>query len=1793
MKNLKFTVILLVFVLVSCSKLGQLSISSTNFEDVIQLTQNLTFSLNKEVGEQKNFDQWIDEEYIEFSPKVAGKFKWSDKSELIFSPEKSFAPATEYKAILKKAILGKSKYSVSTDVLKFHTPFPELVSSTAYWSKQKGDAEVRSKIKLTFNYAVNPTEIGKNLIVKNGDKNLTFQVSKSGDEEAIVVNINEKVEEDDELKINVKSGTEIVKYKLKEELSQVAVAPSKELVINEIETSFDDNKGVIKVLTNIEIKPENLEKFVNVIKKTDGEDKKIDLKFEIMDNGFMILGDFQPEGFYDLTIKSGLESTIGTKLSSDFTKEIGFGELPPSLGFVNKKAIYLSSKGNKNIGISIVNIPKVNVKVSKVYENNILQFINQNRYSDNYEEDEEGNLGNSYSYGEDYNASFSDVLMDKKMETKNLPKSGGVSVLNMNLPNQNSLKGIYLVSVRSDDEYYQNDTRLVAISDIGLIAKHGVNEIFVFTNSIQTTSELSDVEISLISTNNQVITTKKTDKSGVVVFDNLKETLGNFKVAMITARQSEDFNYLLYTGTEVETSRYEVEGKRDNATGFDAFIYGERNIYRPGETLHFVSVIRSENWSNASDVPVKTRLLMPNGKQYFSAQKITNAQGSVEITIPTEKSMVTGSYIFEVLNGNDALLSSQVVNIEEFMPDRIKVDVKTDKEFYRSGENISLSATAMNMFGPPASDRNYEMEMKLSRIRFSSKKYKEFDFDIEKTANFESIVREGKTNDKGMAEENFAVQPEFQDMGLLEAKCYVTVFDESSRPVNRLKKLNIYTQPLFYGIKMAETYVSTNAPVKFDLLALNKDEVPTNTTAVVEIVQYIYQTVVEKSDEAYKYVTKKETKIISKKSVLFKGGMASYFYTPVNSGEYEIRVYRDGASGWSASQFYAYKYGNTESTAFAVNNEGNVDISFDKETYKVGENAKVLFKTPFVGKMLITIERNKILEYRYVDTDKKSAEITLDLGKQNLPNIYVSATLFRPMSADNSLPLTVAHGYASVAVEEPSSKINVDILVSEKSRSNTKQKVTVKTGKANAEVTVAVVDEGILQVKNFKTPDIFNHFYQKRALEIASYDVYPYLFPEISLANTSSVGGDGYDLEKRINPLSNGRVELVAIWSGILKTNGSGEATFEFNIPQFSGDLRVMAVAYKDQAFGSNNKNMLVADPLVISTSMPRFLSPNDELTLPVTLTNTTKQNATVSVQAVLTGGIAIDGVNSQTIQIPAEKEARVQFSMKAAAIGEGTVSILANGLGEKFTNKTTISIRPASSLIKVSQSGLLTSEKTENLKLSEDFIDKTTSHRLLLSRSPLVKFANHFTDLLEYPYGCVEQTTSKAFPQLYFADLTKQFQQKLNTTTANSNVQAGINRLPTMQTSEGGLSMWPGSNEPFWWGTAYATHFLIEAQKAGYEVDKNFVQKLVNYISSQVSTTKNEEVVTYLSGQNRKSKSVIKQEVIYSLYVLALNGTPNRSLMNFYKQKQDKLLISERYLLAAAFASIGDAANFQSILPKNFSEDNIVDYYGDCLNSPIRNLSISLNALIDSDPKNLQIPSLARQLSVSLEASPYLNTQEQSFAFLALGKFAKSLPAGNMSASVTSNGKILGNFDGKNLSIKNNLVDNISISTKGKGSVYYFLESEGLSKTGKIVEEDKLLQVRREFFTRDGQQISNKTFKQNQLIVVKITLNSANNVPIKNVVITDILPAGLEIENPRIAPERELIWAKDQSQPEHFDIRDDRINYFVNAGGTKTFYYLARAVSKGKFVLGPVSADAMYNANYRSYNGAGVISVQ
>ena len=1804
----------------------------------IDPTQNLTFAFDEPVVPAGQNARWDTTQYVQFEPAIRGKFKWVNEGrELVFSPLEPFRPSTVFSAKLRPATLPSGKQKLTLDRAKFHTPFVNLSGAQVFYGRSgraAGTAEMRANV--LFNYPVRPADLRPRLRLSQGSRAVAFTLTAAEPDRTLGLTINQEIDAGQPLHFEIApgltavAGTQATTGTLQ---ADTEIPDQQTLQVRELTGSVLNGQPVVNLLTNQPVSVADIQPLLKV-------SPEVPFSVEALESGLVLRGGFEVGKSYQISIEPGLRGTLGGQLAEAFSQGVSFGNEDPSISFASvDKAMYLNAQGTRNLGLRINAIENVQVTVAKVYASNVQDILrSEKQYG--YESSEDGEGGgedgeysdHGYQYYELENRG--DVLFTRTYATAGLRKENGLRLLNLNLKDLEfsaPLKGLYVVRVQDTEHLWLREEKLVTLTDLALITKQNQDgSAVVFLNSLRSARPVSGATVRFISTNNQVMSTATTNAQGVARYDSVAGS--RLRLGMITATKEADFSFISLPKTRVETSRFEVGGLTSNAAHYQAFLYGDRDLYRPGDTIYTNTVVRTDDWRTPSaGLPVKIRLLLPSGKEYVSLGEKLNAAGAVESRFILPATVMTGLYTLEVLTGNDILLTSKQVSVEEFIPDRLKVTVSAAPAVVRPSETVTAKLLAQNLFGPPAAGRKFEVEFSLKEKTFSAKNYPDYNFYISSSGRsntgqeipvIENLYgkerREGETDAAGRGTAAY-VLPDLRDRGTLEGVAFTTVFDETGRPVNRLATFEVQTQATMFGIQRLPDLINTHQELPIHLIALTPGGQPTEAQAQVVVVRMLWETVLERQGGRYVYNSQKREQVLSNQVVNMQT-RTNYFFTPTYSGEYEVRVYRPGASSYVAERFYAYGHGDTAGNSFEVNTEGEVIIEADKPKYEPGQTAQLLLKTPFPGRILVTVERDRVFDHFYVDTDQKSARVSVPIRGGHVPNIYVTATAIRPIT-DNSLPLTVARGFVPLTVEKPSTHLPISLKVAELSRSQTFQTIEVRTA-PHAQVTLAVVDEGILQRKGYRTPDPYGYFYQKRALEVGAFDIYPFLLPELG---TSSSGGDAADLARRTSPVPSRRVKLVAKWSGLLTADAAGVVRYKVRVPQFSGALRVMAVAYKDDAFANAEQTMKVADPVVISTALPRFMSPGDTIDVPVTLTNTKPVGVLVNA-SIETDGPVISyvkynwlkpGVRASGIPVPikANSEAVVMFKVIAQkAIGIATVKVEAEivqydndhsksdrnkNASDQFSETIELPIRPAAPLEKRTGSGEVAAGTPARLDLRTDFLPSSLRSKMLLSRSPLMQFSKNLDYLLQYPYGCLEQTVSAAFPQLYFGDLAATLNQKtgphVQRYNPNYHVQEAIRKIESMQLYNGSLSYWPGGDYDNWWATTYAAHFLLEAKQAGFAVNQNLLDKVLRYLQFRLKQRETEKFQYFDASNIARERTIAKREITYSLYVLALAGRQDAVALNYYKANRPLLTSDARFLLACTYALGGQQKAFQETLPHQFSPENHRRELAESFSSPIRDEALALNALFEADPNNPQVASIARQLSRQVRAAGYLNTQESAFALLALGKIARRARASTVTATLSAGGKSLGKFDGKDLTVGNVANYQLLLQALGAGSLYYFWQMEGISAGGKVHEEDSYLRVRRQFLTRDGVPMSSATFRQNDLVVVKITLQAADAAgEVKNVAITDLLPAGLEIENPRLGPQREIPGAQAASTPDYLDVRDDRINLFTTASTTpKTFYYLARAVSKGTFKLGPVSADAMYNAEYHSYNGAGVVRVK
>ena len=1799
---------LLALLVVSCGgpDPGHLRVTSVLPAGVLGRDAVIPLTFSRGVVPQDSVNQLTDTPYIEFTPAIPGKFVWEDTTKLVFSPDGQLPGDTRFAAKINTRLLASAAGATGFDgpgEFSFSTESFTLKQAEFFYDRIGEKREVGIRMNLEFTYAVNPQDIPGALtltIDKSPQKLSRVVTTDPGRVIAVEVETMAQLDRPREMALTFSDGLVSPETGTRirmEKAFTTTMAALGELQILGHEFGTDGTTSWIKIRTSQEVDQAVASKYVQV-------DPVRPFTIRNDGDGFTLQGAFEPGAAFRLVVNSGMESVLGGKTLHAYEADIVIGNVAPSFSFGSPSGVYMLLGGAKKIDVKTVNMNRLAIRFSQVFQNNLVFFLDGGRYYDysygEYDEESEGGRANTRKYRYMV-GNYGHQLRFDTLKINAAVNREVTTQLDLSPLIGSGYKGFYVIEIADPAQAWRSTSKLVSVSDLGLIVKQSGDEVLVFVTNLMTTEPASGVQVSLISTNNQVITSGKTDGAGLARFSNYRTTAGDFALKLVTAEAENDFNFINLDDYRVETSRYDVAGRRDAGGQYDAVLYGDRNIYRPGEKMLVSGVVRTLTRPVPAGLPVRLKLFSPQGTLVQETQHTLGSEGSFETATPTQSSSLTGDYRYELYTGNNLFLTSYKVSVEDFVPDRLRITMTPSLESARPGETVRYDVQALNFFGPPASGRTWEFEGSFNPMPFVSKSFPSFRFFDDAAKNFSAdpFIVNGKTDEEGKAQIEFPLPENLTATGVLRAKGRIAVFDESGRPVYQVSSTTVYPRPYFIGLLNAGAYYATpDAPQKVQIVAVDmQDKTIDGFKAKIDLVRFEWHSVLRQHPDtkALRYVSERREILERSDRVTLGRKPLEYTYMATRSGEYVLRVGKEGDAGYNEIGFYTYSWGTSDITSFEVDPEARVDVVLDKRVYAPGDRARVLFQTPFSGRLLVTVERNNVFSHRYLEVTNNAASMELEIEEQFLPNVYISAVLFRKIT-DLQIPLLAGHGFVPLMVEKKTNKLDVQIRAPEKIRPKTKQTVVVSTGgESNVMLTLAAVDEGICQVKNYKTPDPYGYFYARKALETETFDFFKHLLPEPDKSRQrSSTGGGEAEMGKRTNPLGVQRFKPVALWSGIIKTGASGEAQVSFDIPEFNGEVRLMAFAYKGDRFGSAERAMKVADPVVVTAALPRFVSPGDSLFMPITAFNTTGKPASLQFDLETTGGLILQD-RSATLDVGANQERFTTVGVRVTnQIGKATVQVKTRAFGEMFESATELPVRPVSPFATDAFTGYVDGGASVSHDVDDVYLPYGRRAYVTLSPYPVTNFAKELKYLLGYPHGCLEQTVSKAFPQIYLRDITTILAPSaMSGGSPTYFVNEAITKVTGMQLSDGTFTYWPGGTTSNPWSTVYTAHFLLEAKKAGYAVMDKTLNGALESIA-RVARDKKTEDYTYTEANRTVVKRIAAKSSIYALYVLALAGKPERPLMSFYRSEKSLLTLDTRYLLAGAFALSGDRRTFSDLLPSQFAvESPARTNWGD-FDSPVRATAIMLNVLLETDLNNSNIPRLMDYLSKAYKRDEWYSTQDNAFTLLAFGKSARMASGAKVTGTVTVGGKEFVYGGGNQRFDVEPYGKKVSIGIRGNGRVYYTLAVEGIRSDGRVKMEDRNLQVRRELLDRTGATVNPLSIRQNDLVVVRLTLTSSVD-RLEFIAVSDLLPAGFEIENPRITEATNYAFIKDPAVPEYMDIRDDRINLYTSFRGGKrqqVFYYAVRAVTPGDFVYPPVAAEAMYDANYSSTSGLGRLRV-
>ncbi|HVR96177.1 MAG TPA: alpha-2-macroglobulin family protein, partial [Thermoanaerobaculia bacterium] len=803
----------------------------------------------------------------------------------------------------------------------------------------------------------------------------------------------------------------------------------------------------------------------------------------------------------------------------------------------------------------------------------------------------------------------------------------------------------------------------------------------------------------------------------------------------------------------------------------------------------------------------------------------------------------------------------------------------------------------------------------------------------------EILSEDGKLDDEGRASFEVEMPAGAPVPSSLEAVITARVQEQGGRGVAAMERLDVHPYPYYIGIRqLGETMPEPGREVEFEFVAVDPSgkEVP-YAALRADLFEDRWNTVLRRvPGGGFRYESTRDPVLADTRAVAGGKGKGKFRFTPREYGSYRAVLTDPETQASAEVEFYAAGFGYSP---WAVKNPARLEIDLDRpegQDYAPGDTATVQVRAPFAGKLLVTVERDQVLYHQVYDVDGNTARIEIPIREEFRPNAYVTATLVRRAADLEPGSAGRAFGAVPLPVDRTANRLRPEIAAPAEIRPNTKLEIGVKA-EPGAVVTVAAVDEGILQLIAQKTPEPFEHFYRKLALGVTSYDTFSLVMPEVKAMPAG--GGEGADgMAQYVRTEGIRRVEPVAFWSGPVVADGEGNVRVTFNVPEFQGALRLMAVAIDGDRFGSAERKTRVRDPIVLLPTLPRILSFDESLQVPVSVRNDTGRAGSIQVGLTAQGPVRVEAPATQTVQVPNGRETVVYFKVRTGdASGDARFVVTASGNGEKSRATTTVGVRPDLPVTSVEETGGIDKAVLElPAPATGQMRPETLTRELRVSPLPLVQFAGKLRHLLRYPYGCLEQTLSTAFPLIYIGDLARALEpQILDPKTGAGDpaamVQAGMRRISAMQLPEGGFALWPGGREVHPWGSLYAAHFLVESKRAGHPVDEGLVRRSLDWVAGQVK-----------AKSNYGAEDL--QRTVYGLYTLARAGRPDLGTMDFLREKHAKELRPEsRALLAAAYASAGNPQALQGLLANLGEVEQVERQTGGNFNSAIRNRALLL----------------------------------------------------------------------------------------------------------------------------------------------------------------------------------------------------------------------------------------------------------
>ncbi|MBN1961849.1 MAG: hypothetical protein JW841_12965 [Deltaproteobacteria bacterium] len=1824
-----FSILILATVIWSCKK-GTPTITADKVPATIAAYTSGTISretvikvqFTEAVVKPEQVGAIFDDSPFASEPKFDGIAAWSDRQTIELRPQEPLTPGEKYKitlALNEFMAVPKGEETLEFSFSVMQQSFTVRLDGLAAKEVGEGSKQVFNGVVIT-NDVANAANVEKVISAKLDGKKLGLSWKHSSDRHTHEFTVADILRVDADRVLAISWDGEAIGVKKQGE-EKISVPGLKNFTVTKVRAQQELEQHIEVHFSDSLLRKQNLRGLVHINK---GKPRLV------IDGSILrIYGSKRFGSAVQLTIERGVKNFRGYKLTHEFSEKVHFAPLKPAVRF-GSKGVLVPTTAGLTIPIETANLKAVLVEAIRVPDQNVPQFLQVNDFNTANEMRRVGrvvwkqvvDLGT----GADNKNRWSRFGLDlAPLITGN---TSGLYRLNLSFRRQHILydcatpalsepenieknfDDIFETSNEqsywdSAENYYANEdrgrpddpcskafylgynhneitaSRNVLITNIGLIAKVGSdNSILITATDLRTTQPIIGATIEVLDFQQQVITAGTTDGDGVV---RLKVDHRPF---VVVARNGEQRSFLkLDDGSALSLAHFDISGMTVSR-GIKGKIYGERGVWRPGDDIYLTFVLFDPDKHIPEEHPLRFELIDPQGRLVDSQVTHESVNGFYAFHTKTEHDALTGNYIARVIVGGTVF--TETLKVEMVRPNRLKIELDFDTKMLYANDKISGTLKSTWLHGAIA--RNLKTDVQVSLYKRATKFpiYSEYIFeDPAQRFNPESIqLFEGNLNEQGEAQitGQFAVRGKAP--GMLTASFSTRVFENSGVYSSDTFAVPYSPYKLYIGIKAPKGDASrgmllTDKKHELSIVAVDADGKLANEDVSVECKLYKVQWRWwwDKSEDTSlaDYVeSRNHTAVASGKVNLKNGKGAWHFEVKYPEWGRYILLVRDIKGGHRSGKIVYIDWPGWAGRAQKDNPGGASVLAFsaDKQEYNVGDKVQINIPAAQSGRALVTIESgSKVVKADWLEAKGENTRYSFTASAEMAPNIYVNVELLQPHEqSQNDLPIRM-YGVIPIKIIDPDTRLQPEIVAPEVFEPESKAKIVVKEAKGMPMTyTVAVVDEGLLGLTRYQVPNLWDHFYRREALGVHTWDVFEYVAGAYgaALERMLAIGGDEEGDDSQGGRKAD-RFPPMVRFIGPFALGRGDKATHTIDIPRYVGSVRVMVVAGQGRAFGSAEKSVFVRKPLLLLATLPRVIGPEEEVDLPVTIFALEEKIKQAKVQVKVSGPVVVDGKASRTINFKSVGDRTITFGLVAKEqSGIAKIDVFAEGAGEKARQTIEIDVRIPGVAVSDVIAGVAQPGKTFHGSMNLPGFAGTNTAMLEVSRIPPIDLGRRLAFLIQYPHGCVEQTTSSVFPQLYLSELLDLSNERKN--EIENNIRAGIDRLRLFQTPSGGFSYWPGGVEPDDWSSNYAGHFLIEAKKAGYLVQDEVIEHWKKY-----------QHVRAAQRINSNGRDVDVREQAYRLYSLALADSPDLGAMNRLKENA-KLPAAAMWQLTAAYQLAGKAEIARKLAKE--ADMSIPEYrelagtYG----STLRDQAIILETLwLLKD--NEQSYKVVKSISDQLSTSEWLSTQEISYALIAIARFAGATRGeDSIRASYT--------FANKTKKIATNAVIaqeplNIGKATEAKASLtnnsekplFIRLIGTGIPKYGSETDAERGLRLNVVYKNTADSRINPVEIEQGTDFISQITVrNASGRTLLQNLALSYPVAAGWEIRNQRI----EGGFAAKTSIFDYQDVRDDRVFIYFNLkpGESKTFQVMLNASYTGHFYLPLVAVEAMYDGS-------------